>query len=412
MKIEKHLWHKIEAVLVVILVVYTMDLSVSPLRNFILNLGVIILSSFHWKRIAYVITKDKTLILLVGLACFSVFWSEFPNDTFAKIQLLARTTIFGAYLAARYTVKDQMRILTWAIIVAGILSIVVCIFIPSYGIASTNNESVWMGIFTHKQLLARTMAVGFSLVIVYIVSKDNKPWVNLSLLVIPVSLIMLSNSKSGLILVLISIGILSIYKIAKQQSLSRLILALIMVLFTASIVFIVIDNLEFIIVDLLHKDLELNGRTPIWTLALQKIKERYWLGYGYSAFWQSHAGSYVINNTWLGLGELDPNVNPSPGTWRSHNGYIEMMAQLGIIGLAISIIHMLLLFDKTIKLLISTLTIQSLWMLEFLVFIIVNNMSGTMTFLSDNIFWLIHVAVSISCCLEYSKMKINININK
>lgn len=389
-----------------------MDLDASPpistIFNSVVYLGVIILAGFQWKRIAYFLTNDKTLILLVALACFSVFWSGFPIYTFARLRGLSVTTMFGAYLAARYTVRQQMRLLSWAIIVAGILSIVVCLLIPSFGITSTNNQTVWKGIFFHKQLLARTMALGCSLFIVNIVTKDNKRWVKLSLLVIPVSLILLSNSKSGLILMLLSIGILSLYKIAKQQSLIRVIIALILLLLSASITYIIVDNLEFILVDLLGKDLQLNGRTPIWTLALEKIKERYWLGYGYSAFWYSDAGTYVINHTWLGAsGAL-------PTSWNAHNGYIEMLLQLGIIGLGLTIIHMLYLIFKTTKLLISNLTIESLWMLEFLGFIIVNNTSGTMTFLSDNnnIFWVIHVAVSISCSIEYSRINKNQNLTK
>ncbi|WYM02896.1 MAG: O-antigen ligase family protein [Gloeotrichia echinulata CP02] len=378
------------------------------MKNTILNLGVIVIGSLYWKRIAYCISKDKTLILLVALACLSVFWSGYIGDTFSKLQSLARSTIFGAYLAARYTIRDQMRLLSWSIIVSSILSILVCILIPSFGIEFTEAGAVWKGIFFHKQLLGRTMALGCSLFIVQIFNKDKKRWLNLSLVIIPLALILLSNSKSSLILVLLSIGILSIYNIAKQQSLVRVVISLTMILFSASIAYIIIDNLEFILVDFLGKGLELNGRVPIWTLALEKIKERYWLGYGYSAFWQSDAGAYVINNTWLGRQEGSASIT----AWNAHNGYIEMLVQLGIIGLGLTIIHMLYLIIKTTKLLILTLTIESLWMLEFLGFIIINNISGTMTFLSPNIFWVIHVAVSISCYTEYSRIHKNKNLTK
>ncbi|WYL97340.1 MAG: O-antigen ligase family protein [Gloeotrichia echinulata IR180] len=404
MKIKEHLLHKIESGVLVIFLILSMELSLFPYRE-IVNLGIylvlLIMTALQWKRIAYFATEDKTLIMLVAWASVSVFWSGFLDDTLLSLFRASRTTLFGAYLAARYTLRDQMRLLSSAILIAAFISIVVCILIPSYGIATTNNESVWVGIYSHKQNLGRTMALGCTIFVVDILSKDNKRWFILSLLVMPISLILLSQSRSSLILMVLSIAILSLYKIAKLQSLSQILVTLIIILIIGSISYIIIDNLEFILVDILDKDVELNGRTPIWMLALEKIKERFWIGYGYSAFWQSDAGKYITNNTWLKFSN-----NPPKG-WNSHNGFIEMTLQLGIIGLGITIINLLSLIFKSAKLLILTLTVESMWMLEVVVFTIVNNTSSRMTFLSDNLYWVIYVSVTLTCSIEYSRISKN-----
>lgn len=72
-------------------------------------------------------------------------------------------------------------------------------------------------------------------------------------------------------------------------------------------------------------DPTLTQRTDIWQFALSKIAQRPWLGYGYEVFW--------------GAGADSPSVREGPGFVaqmpHAHNGYLDIVLQTGLVGLAI-----------------------------------------------------------------------------
>src|SRR5262249_38003099 len=68
----------------------------------------------------------------------------------------------------------------------------------------------------------------------------------------------------------------------------------------------------------LDKDSTLTGRTDIWTLVVDAIAERPWLGYGYGVFWQPENPRAQL--IWYVL------------DWQfthAHNGWLETLLQLG-----------------------------------------------------------------------------------
>jgi O-antigen ligase len=72
------------------------------------------------------------------------------------------------------------------------------------------------------------------------------------------------------------------------------------------------------------KNLTFSGRTLIWAAVLQEAFQHPWLGTGYGAFWQGNiAGSPS--------GELIRDIGFT--VWQSHNGYIDVFNETGIIGL-------------------------------------------------------------------------------
>ncbi|MBN1153677.1 O-antigen ligase family protein [candidate division KSB1 bacterium] len=77
----------------------------------------------------------------------------------------------------------------------------------------------------------------------------------------------------------------------------------------------------------------LTGRTPLWTSCLSYINQRPLQGYGYGAFWTDQRIARIsAQQNWV-IGE-------------SHNAYIEIALQLGIIG---GIIYIVLLFGGFIR---------------------------------------------------------------
>jgi hypothetical protein len=99
-----------------------------------------------WKKCFYVATRDIPLLLLVGMVFVSVFWSVAPDFTTDESKAVLRSTLYGVYLATRYTPREQMRLIGWVLLIAALLSLGYALALPSEGIAMTNNEISWKGV--------------------------------------------------------------------------------------------------------------------------------------------------------------------------------------------------------------------------------------------------------------------------
>ena len=73
---------------------------------------------------------------------------------------------------------------------------------------------------------------------------------------------------------------------------------------------------------LLGRDTSLTGRGPLWHEVVHVIAQRPLLGHGYAGFWNEDSREVLY--LWLRAGWRAPD---------SHNGYLDVMVQLGIVGL-------------------------------------------------------------------------------
>jgi O-antigen ligase len=177
-----------------------------------------------------------------------------------------------------------------------------------------------------------------------------------------------------------------------------LIIALFVYVSVASLISL---NLETIVVDFLGKDLEFNGRTPVWTLAIEKALQQPWIGYGYSGFWSSEEAQYVISRTWLAK------ENPNE-IYHAHNGFLDLFLQLGLLGTILFIISFTTLLKRVVTLVTLNRNVESFWMLEILAIDLFINLSESAIMLSsNNIYWIVYVMISFSSALECSKISKN-----
>jgi O-antigen ligase len=77
----------------------------------------------------------------------------------------------------------------------------------------------------------------------------------------------------------------------------------------------------------LGRDPTLTGRTELWPALFPYILDRFWLGWGYAAFWQ--AGNEAALRIWS-LVEWPPP--------HSHNGLIEVALDFGIVGVGFALV--------------------------------------------------------------------------
>lgn len=402
LKINHNLIEKLATASVVFLLISSEILSIpSALRSMINLLSYIIVALLVFKqrqRVAYVLTKDIFLILLVVLACLSVFWSASIAHTQETIRALIRSTFLGIYIASAYTLTEQKSLVIYAASISMVSSIVAALLFPNYGTDITNNLFVWTGIYGHKQYLARFMSIGFCAFLIAFMERNSRKIINLLGLACAFALIILSTSKTGLLMTLFAVFVIPIYYLAKQKYRFRVVILILLTLLTILISFIVAFNIEFIVIDLMGKNLEFNGRLPVWQLAIEKGLEQPLFGYGYAGFWGSEEASEILSLIW---GGIDPGI-----AFHAHSGFVDLFLQLGLVGILLMMANLLTVLYRVIKLLIYKQEIHFFWMFQFLIMMLVVNFSEVSTFLAaNNIFWILYVAFCYTSALEMSRLK-------
>ncbi|MGJ5674901.1 MAG: O-antigen ligase family protein [Nostochopsis sp.] len=351
------------------------------------------------KRFLYVATRDIFLLLLLSLAVASLFWSNNPESTAYQLRFLFRSSLLGVYLAMQYSPREQISLLSWTAGISMILSLGSVFLFPSFGTASLLDGGLaWIGIYSHKQTFGRQLGL-FALIFVvgYLDEKSYKlPTIIGFLLVLFLALN--SNSKTALLMIIFSLLIVLFYKINKQRHI-RLLIFLVFSLLAIIITVLLTANLKFIVVDLLGKNLELNGRTPLWSLSIEKGLEQPWLGYGYAGFWGSPASDYVFKNSWAGL---DERASLSATSFHAHNGYVDIFLQLGLIGLLTFFVNLFLTLKRVIILFIYSRSIEYAWMLQFIALFCLLNFSDSCILLV-NTFWVVYVSISLSSAIEFKR---------
>ena len=400
--VNRRLVAKLEKIVIVVFLLYFLSVKTPPpltstMMNALSYPAIAVLTALHWRRMAYVATRDIFLLLLLGVAFASILWTVDMNQTIDANRGLVRTFLFGVYLATCFNLKQQMRLLVWVFGLALGLSLLSGI------LGSGISRSGWVGIFLYKNYLARAMCTAAILYLIIAFNYSQKRWLYYFGFTLAVMLCIFARSSSGLVFLLISLSIMPLYTLIKQHYKVRVIFLCFVGILAAIIGILVVANQETILVDILGEGITLNNRTPIWTLVIERVlEERPWLGYGYDAFWTTDAGIHVIQNTWA----AEQNVEIGVGSFNAHNSFIELFSYFGFLGLFIYMLALFNVMAKTIVLLFATKRVEFFWVFQFLIIIIMASMIDVGSkFISASTFGILGITSCLSIALEYRSWK-------
>lgn len=353
---------------------------------FLLTYGVFsLLLLLRWEKVLTVLRRDRTISVLVGLVMASVLWSDFPAISLKESIALIGTTLFGLYLATRYSPRQQLQLLGWTFAVIVGLSFMYAIAIPKYGIMGGVHAGAWRGIYTHKNALGQMMTLGSIVFLLLLLRDQTYRWAKALGLMSSFLLVILSTSKGSLLNFLAMFTAFCVCQIFRFDY--RLLgIALIgIVIISSTLSLGIISNLETLVIDVLGKDLTFTGRTTLWTVVLEMIQQRPLLGYGYDAFWQgSESASLTV---WLREGW------PAP---HSHNGFLDVALQLGWLGLGAFLMGFLVNMSVSLWRWRLTAYFEFVWPILFLVYLILANVGESWLMKGSHIFWVLYVAIAFS----------------
>lgn len=366
----------------------------------IINLGIYLFTLLcllvNWKRFFYVITRDKLLLLLIGTALFSVFWSVYPDRTIGIGKGMMRVTFFGVYLSTRYSLKEQLHLFAWASSIIAILSLAICLAIPSQGIQAAHQGEIagWRGVLGHKNHFGRLMIFSSGVFLLLSLSSYKYRRILWTGFALCSSLLLLSNSKTALSTFLVLLMLLPFWLMLRQKSFNIRMFTLHVALLLVGGTFVSITYYIEPILTSMGKDMTWTGRVPLWTILLNRFAEKPLFGYGYQGFWSKEQTAQIGREMAYGW-----------GGGHAHNGFIEISLELGLFGLAILLLGLLRSYWRAVNYARLTKNIEGLWPLQILTIIMIANITISNTFLSPTFIWMLHVSITCTLALQCDRQK-------
>jgi O-antigen ligase len=328
--------------------------------------------------------RDPFVWALAGLVAISFMWSDFPEISRKFGFTALETTLFGLYMASRFSLKEQVKLVAWALGIAAVFSLLYTLGRPGSGIENGTHTGAWRGPIIHKNLFARLMIPSaLAPLLVALDTRGFYRYVVGAVSALAVGLIVLSTSRTALVIFLTLALLLPFYRALRLSDSLAIPFFITLILVGGSIGTWVASNWDNLLFGL-GKDPTLSGRTYIWEAVMEKMADRPWLGYGYNAFWQE-------------AGEADY-------VWRvirfkvyqAHNGFLNVGVELGWLGLAFFVLSILFAFIRAIQWARLSKTYADLWPIIYVTFLLMYNYTETTVIEHNSIFWVLYVGVTLS----------------
>ncbi|MEH2173979.1 O-antigen ligase family protein [Nostoc sp.] len=351
----------------------------------------------YWKGFIYVITSSPLQFFLLAIVIFSLLWSEDLSSSLTYLRGLIRIYFLAIYLAMRYSLKEQIKLIAWALGIAASLSMLFSAFVPGYIHESPELLGMWSGIYGHKNELGYMMAWSAGVFLHLALSGHRYRWLMWALCGISVCLIILSRSTTSLTILLTMVLLLPFYRSLKRTNYKLQVIMITSTLMLMIIFSILLLNNAETVVGTSGKDLTFNGRSDLWELVISKILERPWLGYGFSGFWTSNAASKLrATYDWAS---------------NAHNGFLELLLELGFLGFLTFAAGFVRFFAMALTRIISVAKKpEDYWPMQMLIIIVIVNFSEA-RLLTPSWNWLMYVTTSLSLTVEYQRNRKNILVN-
>ncbi|MDD1436381.1 O-antigen ligase family protein [Dolichospermum sp. ST_sed10] len=360
------------------------DSSLIRIMYFLIYIVTIFLLALRWQKTLYFLSLDRWIFALILLSTVSLLWSFDPETTLKDSITMIGSSLFGLYLASRYTLKQQLELLGWTFGIIVVLSFIFAIALPKYGIMGGIHQGKWRGVFLHKNGLGARMV--YSVLLFLILGYESKKyrllmWVGLALSVL---LMLLSASSSSLLNIAIIIFTFFLFQTVRLPYLVML-PALTMIITICELCYFGFINNADILFASIGKDATLTGRTELWPLVMEMIWKHPWLGYGYGGFWRGWDGEAAY--IWRGSGWTP--THP-------HNGFLALWLDLGLLGLGLFFLGFWRSIVQGLYWVRISKTYADIYPIVHIAFLVISNLTETNLFFSNSLTWILYVSTSLS----------------
>lgn len=314
------------------------SLQLGTLGAALLSVVILAYAATLRRRLWSVLVPRAFLLVVPGFALLSVFWSQAPGDS-AKFALeFVLTVLAGLLLSSARNPHAVFRGMAAAFFVY----VCVAIAFGHQTAVGAHGDQAFSGLSDGKNLLADIAATGLLLslgVAAHAVRTGKIGWALAGFLAALVEFYAVAAAHSAGALLGLGFGLMAL---AGLLAVYRTGVALRAILVGFLCVCLVVGGLSYdwlstqlieLGADLFDKDPTLTGRTYLWYRADQLIAEQPLLGRGFYAFWLQ--GNTDAEGLWRYAGIT------SRGGFSFHNTGVEILVQLGWLGLIIVLLAVL-----------------------------------------------------------------------
>ena len=260
------------------------------------------------------------IVVLVGLAFASRYWSIDFDTTMRRVFALAVSCGFALYLGAVFRGPHLPRLLMHTGLIMALASLVMVFAFPAIGVHQAENAGLWRGLWYEKNQMGAVMVIGATAAAACLASPDPRRSLPVLALVLSSGLVLATQSKTSLVCLMIGLGMIGGLWALRRGDPVATVFAIwgAVVLAGAGLWLWQTHSVELL--EALGKDPSLTGRTDIWDSLMRKVADRPWTGYGYGAFWGRIGESVPADWVRKETGWLVPSA---------HNGWIDLLVQLG-----------------------------------------------------------------------------------
>jgi exopolysaccharide production protein ExoQ len=361
-------------------------------------------------------STNKYFLFFIALASASALWSAFPLTTVYRLyRLYALVLICLLFCLAGWRSDRFSKAILLAMGFLCLSTVFYAVIDPAGvlepseigGLVFSELVGAWRGIVLHKNTLGSIAATGLIVAASELLVKSGRrrilPWV-----VMAASIVCLigARSSTAIFTAAFSVAVMTLIFKAPGVKNRRLIHLATLGLVTFFLIYSlgvlnIIPGLGALIepiVALSGKDMTFSGRTTIWTIMKEEIFLHPLLGIGYASYW---IGPDLPSPAFIF--KIRMYIYPS----EAHNGYLDVMNELGIVGLVALIAYLFEYLRQAVGLLSFDRAKASLYIALLFAQLIANLSESHWWNLANVQFFIITLATfDIACTLKKKKDQI------
>ncbi len=389
----------------------TIDLSLqnqfqlegSPADRMILIMLIILSSLILYirrGRLLELIRQNSWIFIFFTYMLISIMWTEYPFIAIKRwIRALGTIMIFCIIFTENNPLKKTIDILKLACFIVLPLSLFYVLFVPSIGqtVSADDGAVYWSGITNHKNMLGQWATLGVLISCWQLLTGNkNKVTGSVNIIMLIMSLVLLVGSKSttSIFITFIGLSVFLIFYIIKYIGRSGYLS--VPVFLITGLLFVLMFQQLFLdkpviasILKMAGKDITFTGRSGLWDYALDVGSQKIVFGHGYATFWISKWGDDI--RSVLGW-----------DMYTSHNGFIDVFLQFGIIGTFLNIVFILIVIRAIINVYHYNFQYGILWISFFFVTLISNFTESNFGILTHE-YWYLSILISFTVPIKLLK---------
>ncbi len=289
------------------------------------------------------IKKEKFLFIFLMWCTVSIVWSDYPFVSFKRIfQIYTSVLIILAYLLYCNSKEEMIKPIRIILYIYIFLSLVAVLTIPQ---ARDLDFGTFRGLAFHKNTLGQICVASFVFCLIFFSYTKSLLALTINIFMLLSSIFLLIGTRSSTTIINFAIIIIlslifvtnKIFKPLQIGNTALFFILFIGFIFGLSIFFTAPETISMI-PELFGKDMTFSHRMELWEQIMLEVNQHFLFGTGFQSYW-------IIDS--LKIQILHAHFIWMP--FQSHNGYLDILNELGAIGLGLLIIMFLNYFISLFK---------------------------------------------------------------